>query len=119
MTLIRRRRFLIAAGALLSAPYRVLGQQSVRGRIGFLQLVEFDSHAWDPFRQRMGELGYVEGKNLIIEWRSAENRIERLPSLAAELVDLRVDVIVTPGTLATRAAQKSTTMIPIVMVGVG
>ena len=63
----------------------------------------------------MRELGYVEGKNVVIEWRSAEGNIERLPGLATELVNLKVDVIVTAGTPATRAAQKATTTIPIVM----
>jgi ABC-type uncharacterized transport system substrate-binding protein len=63
----------------------------------------------------MRELGYVEGKNLVIEWRSAEGKNERLPDLATELVNLKVDVIVTAGTPATSAAQKATTTISIVM----
>jgi putative ABC transport system substrate-binding protein len=67
----------------------------------------------------MRELGYIEGKNLIIEWRSAEASKERLPGLATELVNLKVDVIVTSGSPATRAAQRATTMIPIVMGNVG
>ena len=64
----------------------------------------------------MRDLGYVEGKNLITEWRFAEGKFERLPGLAAELVQLKVDVIVTVGPQATIAAQKSTSTIPIVMV---
>jgi len=67
----------------------------------------------------MRELHYVEGKNLLIEWRSAGGNSERVQGLAAELVQLKVDVIVTAGTAATRAAQKATTAIPIVMVYVG
>jgi len=63
----------------------------------------------------MRELGYVEGKNLVIEWRSADGKYERFPLLAAELVQLKVDVIVTVTTPATSAAQKATTTIPIVM----
>ena len=74
---------------------------------------------YGPFRQGMRELGYVEGKNLVIEWRSAEGNNERLPGLAAELVNLKVDVIVTAGTPATSAAQKATTTIPIVMGNTG
>ena len=64
----------------------------------------------------MRELGYVEGKNLVIEWRFADTKYERFPSLAAELVKMNVDVIVSNGTAATSAAQKSTTTIPVVMV---
>ena len=63
----------------------------------------------------MRELGYVEGKNLVIEWRSAEGKTERLPGLATELVNLKVDVIVTSVLRPPRAAQKATTTIPIVM----
>ena len=70
---------------------------------------------YGPFRQGMRELGYVEGKNLVIEWRSAEGKNERLPSLAAELVNLKVDVIVTSGGTRHSAAQKATATIPIVM----
>ena len=64
-------------------------------------------------------MGYVEGKNIIIEWRYAEGRSERLPELAAELVNLNVDVIVTASTPAIRAVQQATKTIPIVMANVG
>ncbi|MSP96592.1 MAG: ABC transporter substrate-binding protein, partial [Betaproteobacteria bacterium] len=74
---------------------------------------------YGPFRQGMRELGYVEGKNLVIEWRSAEGNNERLPDLAAELVNLKVDVIIAGGTPATSAAQKATGTIPIIMGGIG
>src|SRR5262245_63131448 len=63
----------------------------------------------------MRELGYVEGENLVIEWRFADGNAERLPNLAAELVELKVDVLVVSGTPATSAAQKATSSIPIVM----
>ncbi len=69
----------------------------------------------DAFRQGMRELGYVEGKNIAIEWRFAEGRRDRLPALANELVRLKVDVIVAGGGNATRAAKKATSTIPIVM----
>jgi putative ABC transport system substrate-binding protein len=69
----------------------------------------------DAFRLRLGELGYVEGQNLLIEYRNAEGSAERLPELAAELVRLNVDVIVTFGTQAAFAAKRATTAIPIVM----
>jgi putative tryptophan/tyrosine transport system substrate-binding protein len=71
----------------------------------------------DAFRQGLRELGYVEGQNLAIEWLSAEGVDERLPNLAAELVKLRVDVILTRGTPATQAAKNATQTIPIVMTG--
>src|ERR1019366_498114 len=73
---------------------------------------------YGPFRQGMRELGYVEGKDLVIEWRSAEGNNARLPGLAAELVKLKVDAIVTPATPASLAAQQATSTIPIVMANV-
>ena len=69
----------------------------------------------EAFRQGLRELGYVEGKNIVIEWRYAEGKRDRLPALAAELVRLKVDIIVTAGPLATRAAKEATATIPIVM----
>jgi len=69
----------------------------------------------EAFRQGLRQLGYVEGKNIVIEWRYAEGKPDRLPALAAELVRLRVDVIVTGGPVPTRAAKETTSTIPIVM----
>jgi putative ABC transport system substrate-binding protein len=69
----------------------------------------------EAFRQGLRELGYVEGKNIVIEYRHAEGKFDRLPSLAAELVRFKVDVIVTAGPLPTRAAKEATTTIPIIM----
>jgi putative ABC transport system substrate-binding protein len=67
------------------------------------------------FRQGLRELGYVEGKNILIEWRSPEGKIDRLPAIATELVRLKVDVLVTAGAADTRAAKEATVTIPIVM----
>ena len=121
----QRRKLIVALGAsALVAPFGSFAQQPGKiWRIGFLTLrhVDFvDSDVYyGPFRQGMRELGYIEGKNLVIEWRSAEGKYERLPGLATELVNLKVDVIVTASTAATSAAQKATTTIPIVMGNAG
>src|SRR6266550_1734829 len=69
----------------------------------------------EAFRQGLRELGYVEGKNIVIEWRSAEGKLDRLPALAAELVHLKVDVIVSSASTQTPVAKEATSTIPIVM----
>ena len=69
----------------------------------------------EAFLQGLRELGYIEGRNIVIEWRSAEGKRDRLPALATELVHLKVDLIVTAGPLVTRAAKEATVTIPIVM----
>src|SRR5215813_285058 len=84
-------------------------------RIGYLMTRFLDPVRTEPLRQGLRELGYVEGKNIVIEWRSAEGKIDRLPALAAELVRLKVDVIVTGGPAPTHAAKEATSTIPIVM----
>jgi putative ABC transport system substrate-binding protein len=85
-------------------------------RIGILAPVSgsFLSARVEAFRQRLRQLGYVEGKNIVIEYRYAEGKPERRPDLAAELVQLKVDVIVTIGPGATLAAKKASATIPIV-----
>jgi putative ABC transport system substrate-binding protein len=86
-------------------------------RIGYLGAVSPSavSARTEAFRQGLRELGYVEGKNIVIEWRSSEGKQDRLPSLVAELVRLKVDVIITAGPQSTRAAKEATVTIPIVM----
>jgi putative tryptophan/tyrosine transport system substrate-binding protein len=86
-------------------------------RIGYLAPASLSALAarTEAFRQGLRELGYVEGKNVVIEWRSAEGKLDRLPALATELVHLKVDVIVTTGPTATRPAREATSTIPIVM----
>jgi putative ABC transport system substrate-binding protein len=88
-------------------------------KIGFLSAPSRSAQSarHEAFSQGLRELGYVEGKNIVIEWRYAEGKLERLPDLAAELVGLKVDVIVAGGTPAARAAKEATTTIPIVMSG--
>lgn len=120
-----RRRLVIAAGALLATTLRGFAQQpaTTMPRIGFLGVAT--PAAWGPrldaFRAGLRELGYVEGKNIAIEFRFAEGHYDRLPALAAELVRLKVDVIVThsvPGALAAKEAT-ATIPIPVVMTNVG
>jgi putative ABC transport system substrate-binding protein len=118
-----RRKLLVAIGAgVLTTPLASLGQQRPKvARIGYLA---GDSIADNPrrvqaFRDSLHELGYVEGKNLVIEYRWADGKFERLPDLAAELVRLPVDVIVAVGDPVVFAARQATATIPIVMVSVG
>ena len=89
-------------------------QPSKVPRIGYLSGGN-SSALNEAFRQGLRELGYVEGKNIVIEWRYAEGKLERTPALAAELVRLKVDVIVTGGQGGTRPANEATNTIPIVM----
>jgi putative ABC transport system substrate-binding protein len=86
-------------------------------RIGYLDIASpsINSARYEAFRQGLRELGYVEGKNIVIEWRTAVGKLDRLPALAAELARLKVDVIVTTGPTSTRAAKEATSTIPIVM----
>jgi len=86
-------------------------------RIGYLAAVSPSAVAarTEAFRQGLRELGYVEGENIVIEWRSSEGKADQLPGLAAELVRLKVDVILTSGPPTTRAAKEATSRIPIVM----
>ena len=90
-------------------------------RIGFLDNSTASGSAVlvDAFRQEMSKLGWIEGKNITIEYRFAEQKDERLPELAADLVRLKVDLIVVTGTSAALAAKKATTTIPIVMTSFG
>ena len=87
-------------------------------RVGFMAQINrpdpFDGHIFSALPRRLHELGYVEGRNLVLEWRFGDSRVERLPGLAAELVQAKVDVIVAAGTLSAIAAQKATATIPIV-----
>jgi putative ABC transport system substrate-binding protein len=97
-------------------------QQGRIWRVGFLSQrarpESLDADDFGGFPRGMRELGYVEGRNLVIEWRFADSRVERLPDLAAELVQLKVDAILAAGTPATGAAQKATATIPVVMASV-
>src|SRR5712691_7146508 len=109
--------------SLLAAPLIAEAQQPKHvHRIGVLSGLGTtpERHPFvEAFLEGMRALGYVEGQNLVLEYRGAVGHYERLPALAAELVQLKADVIVTQGTPAALAAKDATTTIPIVMVGVG
>jgi putative ABC transport system substrate-binding protein len=113
-----RRRLLVA---LLAAPCIALAQAaSTAKRIGFLSPMTPDQAAGlvEGLRQGLRDHGYIEGKNIAIEYRFADGKFERLPALATELVGLRVEVLVAMVTQASIAARSATSTIPIVMVGV-
>ncbi len=121
---MRRRDFLstFAAGAALLSPAARAQQQKLLPVIGYLGAGWPDARVWvaDAFRQGLMENGYVEGRNVAIEYRWAEGKTERFPELAAELVARGVDVIVTfGGTLSAQAAQRATTRVPIVFQSAG
>ena len=119
-----RRKLIIALGAgALAAPLASFAQQQGKvWRVGYLgnnstsSSTGFLVEAW---RASLRDLGYEEGKNLILEFRWAEGKNDRLPELAAELVGLKVDVIVTTGNFAVRAAKNATATIPIVFASAG
>ncbi len=115
-----RRAFIgTLAGGLLTAPFAAEAQQAAKvPRIGFLVgNLAPNPHLREAFPQGLRDLGYVEGRNVVIEYRDAEGKLERLPALAAELVALKVDVILAPGTLHALAVKQATKTIPIVFIG--
>jgi putative ABC transport system substrate-binding protein len=109
----------LALGAFLVAlSFPAEAQQPTKiPRIGYLNAASpsVNTARIEAFRRGLRELGYVEGKNIVIEWRSAEGKTDRLPALAAELVRLKVDIIVSSAPTATRAAKEATSTIPIVI----
>lgn len=121
--MISRRVFVLsAAGGFLAAPLAAGAQPAGRvHRIGFLgnSTEMLEANLVGPFRDGFRELGYVEGRDLAIEYRWADGQYERFPALIAELIALKVDVIVTAGTPAALAVRRATTAIPLVMVAVG
>jgi putative ABC transport system substrate-binding protein len=121
---MNRRDTIIALIALASAAASRPSWAQQQGRVWRVGFLSPTSASVNPqytgaFLQGMRELGYVEGKNLVVEWRFADGKLERLAGLAAELVQLKVDVIVAQASSAIGAAQKATTTIPIVMATTG
>jgi putative ABC transport system substrate-binding protein len=115
---MERRTFLgVVAGGLLAAPLAAEAQQAAKiHRIGFLSpSSSADPSILDAFREGLREVGYVEGQNITIASRWAEGKYDRLPGLAAQLVGLKVDIIVATAVPAIRAAKEATRTIPIIM----
>jgi putative ABC transport system substrate-binding protein len=121
--MMRRREFIAGLGGATATAWPLAARAQQAGKIytiGLLNAAPFTVvAAYTVFSDALRELGWIEGKNLAFERRSAENRLERLPDLATELVRLNVDVIVALGTLAPLAAKRATRTIPIVMANAG
>jgi putative ABC transport system substrate-binding protein len=109
--------WLLTTVLLITTPLAEPQQPTKIPRLGFLIASSLSANLarTEAFRQGLRALGYVDGKNIVIEWRYAEGKADRLPSLAAELVRLKVDIIVTAGPAVTHPVKEATTTIPIVM----
>jgi putative ABC transport system substrate-binding protein len=116
---MKRREFIVVIAGALAWSARVLAQQPTQkvSRIGVLTGVSAESPTLKAFQQGLRELGWIEGQNILVEYRFAEGQVERLPALAAELVRLKVDVIAAGPTPPALAARSATGTIPIVMLG--
>jgi ABC-type uncharacterized transport system substrate-binding protein len=120
---VRRREFItLLGGAAVAWPLSARAQQSAKvPRVGFMgnSTEALEANLVGPFREGLRELGYEEGRNIIIEYRWAEGKYERFPALIAELLAGNLDVIVTAGTPASLAVKKATSSVPLVMIAVG
>jgi putative ABC transport system substrate-binding protein len=115
---MRRREFIaLTVGSAAAWPLAARAQQRPAkiARIGIID----DTPIWDHFRQGLRDLGHVEGRDIAIEYRSAQGQAERLAAVANELAALPVDIIAVSGSAAARAAQQATTTIPVVMIAIG
>jgi putative tryptophan/tyrosine transport system substrate-binding protein len=123
MSGMRRRKFItLLGGAAVAWPLAARAQQTPKvARIGVLGSTFASPWASriEAFRSGLRDLGYVEGENIVIEFRWAEEKYDQLPHLAAELIRLKVDVLVTYGTPGSLVAKRATTTVPIVMVHSG
>src|SRR6516164_863221 len=114
---MRRRDFIkAAAGSAITWPLAARAQQRTMPVVGVLSPAtsEADANRMNAIRQGLKDAGYIEGENVMIEYRSAENQLDRLPAVAGDLVSRQVDVIVTIATPASQAAKSATNTIPIV-----
>jgi putative ABC transport system substrate-binding protein len=115
-----RRTFVLAVAAVVTCgPSRAAAQSRQPRKIALLMPTSTEPHFWAALKRQLAELGYVEGRDMVYESRSAEGRFERLPALAEELVRARPDVIVTASTPGVRAAKAATATIPIVIATAG
>src|SRR5262249_25189634 len=113
---MRRREFLIALGSAAVRPLPAVGRQPVSRTVGVLELgsLEGARRSFAPVQRRLAEMGYVEGRNLALEYRCADNHDDRLTALAADLVQRRVDAIVVFEGPSIVSAKAATTSIPII-----
>jgi len=117
--LYRRREFIaVLGGAAVAWPLRGRAQQASTSKMPRVGIVN-DSRIWGPFREQLTSLGYTEGRNITIESRSPEGTLASFAEAARELVQLPTDVLAVYGTSATQATKRTTTQIPIVMIGIG
>ena len=119
--IMRRRDFIrLLGGAALGWPLGAYAQPKIP-RIGFMgnSTAALEANLVDAFREGLSDLGYEEGRNIVIEYRWADGNYDRFPALVAELIAAKVDAIVTAGTPAALAVKKATTTVPLVMVAVG
>lgn len=115
---MRRREFITLLGGAATAWPLVARAQQRPTKIPCIGIID-DAPIWDHFRKALHDLGYVEGQNIVIEYRAAQGEPARLVQAARELAGIPVDVIVEFGSTAARAAQMATTTIPIVMISIG
>jgi len=111
-----RRQFITLLGGAAARP--LVARATPAGSISRIGIIE-DGPGWDHFRKGLYDLGYVVGQNVVIEHRLADANVDRLRQAVRELASVPVNVMVTYGSPATRAAQESTSVIPIVMIGIG
>jgi putative tryptophan/tyrosine transport system substrate-binding protein len=118
---MRRREFIALAGGATAAWPLAARAQDILRVIGILDTIspELNAANLNALRRGLGDLGYIEGQNIRLEYRSAEGQAAHFPALAEELVRLKVNVIVTRGTPAARAAKEATSTIPVVMAAIG
>jgi putative ABC transport system substrate-binding protein len=118
---MQRREFISLLGGVAAWPLAAWAQPNRTYRIGILETIPLASNAenFNALRQGLQQLGYIDGQNLVIEYRSADGHADRFQALALELVRRHVDLIVTRGTPAARAAKETTTTIPVVMAAIG
>jgi putative ABC transport system substrate-binding protein len=119
--MISRRGFVVGlAGGCVAVPLAATAQPRLP-RVGFLgnSTAALEANLIGPWREGLRDFGYVESRTIVVEYRWAEGRYERFPALIAELLALKVDVIVTAGTPASRAVKRATTTVPLVMIAVG